>query len=510
MNTGLKEKPPETPATGKPPLNIVIVGHVDHGKSTLIGRMLFERGEIPEARIQTVKEKCEKQNRPFEYAYFLDALEEEQDQNITIDTIRINFETNERAVCIIDAPGHREFLKNMISGAANASTAVLIVDVDEGIKEQTKGHANILAHLGIKNIVVAVNKMDLVDYSEERYLKVKKDIEDYLATLEVKPLAVLPLSAREGENVINKSEKMPWNSTPTFLEILDLVPLQEKNKSKRVRLPVQDVMNIGGERIYMGQMASGTLKSGDTVSIQPSGRQTSVTKVYWANEEAEMVSIGQAAGVVFKDKIFADRGNVITLASEKAEPSKRIVSSVFWFDKAPLKINHQLTMKVATSTTIARVLEIRNKLNSDSLDVVEKTSQSLEEGETAEILFNLEAPLFVDDHSQISETGRLILQRSAHIVGGGIVKMVSDDSLPSQTGQIKIESHKRSLAKAITWRAMATVITMAVAGAVTQNLTVALWVAAIDTGIKIFVYYAHERFWDNVEYGRKPSPDEDN
>src|SRR3990167_5812633 len=191
-------------------LKIVMVGHVDHGKSTLVGRLLTETGAIPQSKISHVQKVCDDQGKGFEFAFLLDALEEERDQGITIDVSQMFFKTKKRNYVVIDAPGHKEFLKNMISGASNADVAFLMIDAEEGIQEQTKRHAYLLSLLGIKQIAIVVNKMDLVSYSEEVFNNTEEIYSNYLATINVKPRAFIPISATHGDNVIKKSDKMPW------------------------------------------------------------------------------------------------------------------------------------------------------------------------------------------------------------------------------------------------------------------------------------------------------------
>jgi bifunctional enzyme CysN/CysC len=285
------------------------------------------------------------------------------------------------------------------------------------------------------------------------------------------------------------------------------VPLKQLIESKNLRIPIQDVMNLDGERIYMGHVASGNITVGDTIRIQPNGRETEVVKLYEANKEVNSISMGNAAGVVMKDKIFADRGDVVTLSEEKSEPSRQITVSVFWFAKEMLKVNHQLTMKVSTTTTIARVVAIKSKLDSSTLQVTKEDSEFIEEGDTAELVLSLESPIFVDNHSDVIETGRIILQRDAHIVGGGIIKVAREDTPVSAANQ-STDSHKRTIVKSITWRVIATITTTIITFLVTDSLKLAGAVGTADTLIKIIFYYFHERYWDQVEFGRKSNNSE--
>ena len=207
----------------KQDMNIVIVGHVDRGKSTVIGRLLADTNSLPEGKLEQVKETCRRNSKPFEYAFLLDALKDEQAQGITIDTARCFFQTERRNYIIIDAPGHIEFLKNMITGASRAEAALLVIDASEGIQENSRRHGYMLSMLGIKQVCVLVNKMDLIGYSEKPFRRIEKQYRRFLKKVDVEPLCFIPISAREGDNVANHSGKMPWYRGKNVLEVLDLV-----------------------------------------------------------------------------------------------------------------------------------------------------------------------------------------------------------------------------------------------------------------------------------------------
>ena len=218
---------------GRAQMNIVIVGHVDHGKSTVIGRLLADTGTLPKGKLESVKDNCRKNSKPFEYAFLLDALKDEQSQGITIDMARCFFKTAARDYIIIDAPGHIEFLKNMITGASRAESALLVIDVDEGIKENSKRHGQMVSMLGVKQVTVLVNKMDLVDFSEEVFEKLKADYSEFLAQIKVKPVSFIPVSAREGDNIATLSERMPWYRGATVLQQLDGFTSDSSSRTSR-------------------------------------------------------------------------------------------------------------------------------------------------------------------------------------------------------------------------------------------------------------------------------------
>ena len=213
-------------SSGEATLRVVFVGHVDHGKSTLIGRILSDTNSLPEGKLEQVQRACAAENMEFEFAFLLDALLEEQEQNITIDTTQIPFKTAKRNYMIIDAPGHKEFLKNMITGASSADAAVLVIAANEGVQEQSKRHAYLLSLLGVRQFCVVVNKMDLADYSEARFLEIEKKYRVFLKTLNLETDVFIPASARFGENITARSTKMKWHHGPTLAEALDAIDVE--------------------------------------------------------------------------------------------------------------------------------------------------------------------------------------------------------------------------------------------------------------------------------------------
>ncbi len=230
-------------------MNIVIVGHVDHGKSTIIGRLLYDTNSLPDGKVEELKATCDLLGKPLEFAFILDNLEEEMKQGITIDTTQIFFKTKKRDYVIIDAPGHVEFVKNMITGASQAECALLIVDAKEGVKEQTKRHAYILSLLGLKQVAVIINKMDLVEYKKVRYDEVVNELKSFLTSIKITPSFVIPISAMNGENIAKRSENMFWYNGPTILEALDTFKIKAELEGLPMRYSVQDEFKFDENRI---------------------------------------------------------------------------------------------------------------------------------------------------------------------------------------------------------------------------------------------------------------------
>ncbi|MBR1859242.1 MAG: GTP-binding protein, partial [Selenomonadaceae bacterium] len=295
-------------------LKIVFVGHVDHGKSTIIGRLLYETHSLPQGVIDKVQRIADETGKNFEYAYLLDAFAEERQQGITIDMTQIQFSTEKRDYLIIDAPGHKEFLKNMISGAANANAAFLVIDAAAGVQEQSRRHAYLLSLLGISKIYVIVNKMDLVNYSEERFNDVVTDMKKFLEPLNVKPKEFIPISGFIGDNVTSKSSKLSWYNGETLINTLDLIENDENIKNKSLRLPIQDVYKFDDRRIIAGRIESGQLKIGDKIKIYPEGRETKITEIaYWLEKDKkDTAAAGESVGIIVEDEFFNKRGEIIT------------------------------------------------------------------------------------------------------------------------------------------------------------------------------------------------------
>jgi len=319
----------------KEDMNIVIVGHVDHGKSTLMGRLLSDTGSLPEGKLEQVKETCRRNSKPFEYAFLLDALKEERSQGITIDAARCFFKTKKRDYIILDAPGHIEFLKNMITGASRAQAALLVIDAKEGVQENSRRHGYMLSMLGIKQIAVIINKMDLVNYEEEVYEKVNKEYTEFLNIINITPKFIIPVSAFRGDNVIEKSENMPWFHGLSILEVLDHFECEKEEADQVFRMPVQDVYkftkNGDDRRIIAGTIATGKMGSGDGVVFYPSGKKSHIKSIeeFHANP-LEIVKAGKAVGFTLTEQIYITRGELMTIERQmKPKVASRIQCNIF-------------------------------------------------------------------------------------------------------------------------------------------------------------------------------------
>ncbi len=403
-------------------LKFVIVGHVDHGKSTLIGRLLYDTNSLPEGKIEEIKTICESLGKDIEFGYIMDHLEEERDQGITIDTAQIFFNTKKREYTIIDAPGHVEFVKNMITGASQAEAAILIVDADEGIQEQTRRHSYILNMLGLKQIIVVMNKMDKVEFSKERYEEVKKELFEFLENVNIKPTYIVPISAKEGDNVANKSEKMQWYDGMTVLEALDTFEPNESNVKKPLRFAVQDIYKHE-KRIIAGRIETGIIKPGEDIMIMPSGEKSVVESIEeFGKENVQQAEPGKSTGIVTKDKVFVDRGNIICHPDKPPKVTDTFKAHIFWMDKAPMKAGERIILKCSTQDAICEVKEFTRILNSSTLEEKEDKTQ-IENREVADVIIKADKQLVLESFNDVEELGRFVLERLNTCAGGIITEV---------------------------------------------------------------------------------------
>src|SRR3981081_4191735 len=324
--------------TTRPQVRIVIVGHVDHGKSTLVGRLLHETGSLPDGKLEMLKAVSARRGMPFEWSFLLDALQTERDQGITIDTTQIRFRTRSRDVVLIDAPGHAEFLRNMITGASQADGAVLIIDALEGVRDQTRRHGYLLHLLGVKQVAVVVNKMDRVDFSAARFKEISNEISTHLISLGVTPSAVIPISARDGDGVAERTPRIQWYGGPTVVEALDALEPARPLEQLALRLPVQAIYKFDDRRIVAGRIDSGRPTTGDEVGILPHGNTAKSSSVEgWPGTPGEgRQSAGLSVGITLDRELFVERGDVIAHVGTAPRDTRRIRARIFWLHDEPL------------------------------------------------------------------------------------------------------------------------------------------------------------------------------
>lgn len=421
MNTAIS-KPSEN-------LNIVIVGHVDHGKSTLLGRLYADTGSLPDGKLEKVQAICRQQGKEFEYAFLFDAFLEEQEQGITIDTARTFFIWKGRQYIIIDAPGHKEFLKNMISGAARAEAALLLIDALEGVKEQSKKHGYLLSLLGVRQFAVVVNKMDLVGYRQDVFDGIEKEYREFLGQFKAVPERIIPVSAKLGDNIANRSANMPWYTGPTVLDTLSLFKKEAARSEQPLRFPVQDVYKFDARRIIAGRITAGKLKVGDHLVFSPSNKRANIRSVEAFNVDPPPTEgyAGQSIGITLDEQIFVERGEIATHQEHLPSVSTAFRANLFWLGKRPLERGRKYQLRVANKEVDCEVATIHRII--DTMDLAQQQgSMTVNKNQVAELTLRTKAPVAFDLSASFEATGRFVLVDEYDIAGGGIItELIHDD-----------------------------------------------------------------------------------
>lgn len=413
-------------STAAAQLRIVIVGHVDHGKSTLIGRLLHDTGALPDGKVAQVEEMSRRRGMPFEWSFVMDALQAERDQGITIDTTQIHFRTAARPYVIIDAPGHTEFLKNMVTGAAGADAALLLIDVQEGALEQSRRHAYLLHLLGVRQVAVVVNKMDMAGFSQAAFAAAAEQIGAYLSGIGITPTAVIPVSARHGQTIATRAPELSWYDGPTVLEALDGFVRQPAPFDRPLRFPIQDVYKPDDRRILAGRVESGRLRVGDTLRFAPTGSAARVTGIEVWNAPAPVLEAvaGQSVGITLDTRIFAERGHIAHHDAAPPRLTHRLVVRLFWLASEPLTVGAALTLKVATAEHRVTVEAITALTDIEDLSASPATAVG--RNAVAEVVLRSRSPVSVDLAGDLPRTGRAVLIDGHEVVGGCIVLDVAE------------------------------------------------------------------------------------
>lgn len=401
-------------------LPIVIVGHVDHGKSTLIGRLLYDTGCLPPDKYAEIQKSSEMLGKIVEFAFVMDCLEEERSRGITIDTTQTFFKTSKRRYVIIDAPGHKEFLKNMITGSSQAEAALLIIDSVEGIRDQTKRHAYLLSLLGLKQICVLLNKIDLVRYSRDTFDALKEETTGFLNPLNVHPTFILPISAIHGDNVARPSDNLPWFDGPTVLQALDTFH-GLKIEEKPLRFPIQDSYRIEGKKILVGRIESGRLATGENLFLFPEKKRVTVKSIEkFPEKEVTLAHLEESVGVRLKGRVSGRRGQILA-GDESPIISDRLRANIFWMEHQTHHMGDPLLFRCVTQEVPCRVEKIFKKFDPASMELIQEEASSISGAEVADVEIRLDQPVVVDPFTDIPEMGRFVLEKEGRPVGGGIV-----------------------------------------------------------------------------------------
>ena len=425
--------------SGQNPFKLVIVGHVDHGKSTFVGRLLHETGALPEAKVQQIREVSERRGQRMEWAFLLDAFQAERDQGITIDVSRIFFSTPKRQYMIIDAPGHKEFLKNMVTGAADAEGAFLMVDAKEGLQEQSRRHAYLLSLMGTHQVSVLVTKMDLINFDQQKFDQIERDMRAYLKELGFTPRAVVPIAAQgeDAANIVRRSPQMLWYTGPTVVELLDQLEPRPENENLPLRLPIQDVYRLDERRIIAGQVEAGRVRVGDTLIFSPGGKTAKVKSIEgWGKvQNTEEASAGQAVGLTLDQQIFVERGDIASHDQDAPILTNVFRGNIFWFNDKPLRVGDTLKMKLATAEHMVSVQSVDEVIDTEDLGGTGRNE--VQRSEVAKVTLRTRGMMALDEAVNSPLTGRFVLVDNFRIVGGGIISM---EGYPDQRDLVTVRS----------------------------------------------------------------------
>jgi elongation factor 1-alpha len=417
----------------KPHLNLIFIGHVDHGKSTTVGRLLYETGTITDRDMARMKELTQTFQKPtFEFAFVMDSLKEERERGITIDIAHRDFQTPKYYFTIIDAPGHRDFVKNMITGASQSDAAVLVCSAKEGLQAQTREHAILTFALGIRQVIVGINKMDSVNYDQAKFEETKKAVQELLKTLGFKPdtvIAYVPYSAQLGDNVKAKPEKMAWYTGPTLLEALDMLKVPEKPTNKPLRLPIQDVHTVQGfGTIPVGRVETGVMKPGDQIIVMPGGAKTEVKSIEMHHQQLQKAEPGDNVGFAVKglEKKDIKRGDVIGPVSSPPKVAAEFTAQiVVLHHQNVIAKGYTPVFHIHTAQVACTFIEFLEKKDPKTGQTAEKNPQFLKTGDVAIVRIKPTKPVVIEKFSEFPELGRFAVRDMGETIGAGVVMDVT-------------------------------------------------------------------------------------
>lgn len=413
-----------------PEINLVVIGHKDHGKSTLIGRLLYDSKAILEQKMQEVRAELEKSGKKeFEFAFLLDSLEEERKGGLTIDIIQTPFKSRKYQYTIIDCPGHREFIKKMLTGASQADAAVLVVSAKEGVEDQTKQHTFLVKTLGIRQLVVAINKMDQLGYSQTVYAETCKIIDKILTTMGYANVPKVPISALNGDNVFTTSQNMKWYNGSTLIETLDqTVKPIHLPFDKPLRACVQDIYKQETGETVVCKIETGTLETGRTVLFSPSGKKGTVKAIEMFGNRPEKALPGDSVGLIIEGVGDIERGEVISYPENPAKEAKGFTAELILFTDTEIRTGEVHSVRVGTAEKKCKIDEILNEIDPLNLTIKESHPLVLKGGQVGEAKFSPMEPLCLEKHSEFPPLGRFVIEGKKGPIGAGIVSNVEYSS----------------------------------------------------------------------------------
>lgn len=504
-------------------LRFIACGSVDHGKSTLLGRLLFEAKLVLDDQIETLRRDTGQHGGAeddLDFSLLFDGLAAEREQKITIDLAYRFFATEKRKFIVADAPGHEQYTRNMATGASTADLALILVNAQAGLTQQTRRHALIAATLGVRHLVVAVNKMDLVDWSQAAFDAIEHDFRGFAERLSDVSLTFIPTSARRGDNVVNRSAHMTWYRGPTLLEKLETVDVTPPAARQAFRMAVQYVSRPSADfRGYCGLIAGGEVRPGMEVIVQPSGQHTRIDRIVTATGELAHAGIGQSVTLTLTDDVDVSRGDLIADANAPAAVSDRIDARIFWMGQGTLAPGGRYHIKLGTASAAATITGPMHLIDLGQ-DAAVTPVDRLMSNEFGLCRLEIDRPLATDRYDQNRETGSFILidAETHDTVAMGLVETAVTPAAhaPSEsTGAARSVASRlsqlfgvnagraRSIAKTLSWRVMGSVCTFLISLLVTGSTAIASSIVVAEIVIKIAFYYFHERVWARASWGRR-------
>ena len=414
-------------AVEKPHLNLAVIGHIDHGKSTTVGRLLFETGTVPPHIIETYRKEAEAKGKgSFEFAWVMDSLKEERERGITIDIAHRRFDTEKYYFTVVDCPGHRDFVKNMITGASQADAALLVVAAPDGVMEQTKEHVFLARTLGINQLIVGINKMDAVKYDEKRFNEVKAELSQLLKIVGYKPdnVTFIPMSAFKGDNISKHSENTPWYKGPTLLEALNMLNEPEKPTNLPLRLPIQDVYSISGiGTVPVGRVETGVMKKGMKVSFMPANKEGEVKSIEMHHEEIPEALPGDNVGFNVRGIGKGDirRGDVCGPADAPPTVAEEFVAQVVVLHHpSALTVGYTPVFHCHTAQIACTFVELQKKLDPHTGQVKETNPTFLKTGDAAIVKIRPTRPMVIEKVKEIPQLGRFAVRDMGSTIAAGM------------------------------------------------------------------------------------------
>lgn len=388
----------------------VITGEVDHGKSTLIGRMLLDTGSLPEGKAAA------------QLAHITDQFREEREQNKTIDTTQIFLKVKKRNYLIIDTPGHIEFIKNMLTGASCAEAAIIIIDVTSGITQQSLRHAYLIKMLGINRVIAAFNKMDLIGFKADEFYKLSRKFMEFSGRIGLFFSHIVPISAKEGVNISKKSSKMPWYDGPSLIGALDLLRLDRTKISGPLRLPVQDIYEYGNERVIVGRLESGNIRAGQHVLIFPQNKEAIVSHIKVFGRPYKRKALrGENIGIILEKGSSVVRGDVIADRKDPALPVSRFKGNLYWMNDDPLRVNEKFVLRCSTQAVQCAAETIEQIFDPATLKIIARNSRKLGLNQAASVTFQTQTPIVVEELSFVEGLGRFVIEGQGELRGLGVI-----------------------------------------------------------------------------------------